>query len=373
MSSSGARLPRLIQSLNPLGEILNKGFGIRGLIPNNEAIVGVTVKTLGQQTAIIMSLGFVFNLLIARFTPFKYVFLTGHHAFFMACLLSLVLSTAQISGMTAILIGSLILGLLMAVMPALAQPFVRKITGDNNLAIGHFGTFGYISAGLIGKWLGNPKKSTEDIKLPQGLGFLRDTTVSTALTMILVYLVVVLAAGPDVTAKVAEGQNYVMFALMQALMFAAGLYVILAGVRMMLAEIVPAFQGIAEKLVPDAKPALDCPVMFNFAPTAVILGFLCSFLGGLIGLGILGAIGAPLIIPGLVPHFFTGATAGVFGNATGGRRGAILGAIVNGLLISFLPALLLPILGDLGFENTTFGDTDFGVVGLLLGYILRLF
>lgn len=89
------------------------------------------------------------------------------------------------------------------------------------------------------------------------------------------------------------------------------------------------------------------------------------------GLAVLAAIGAPLIIPGLVLHFFTGATAGVFGNATGGRRGAVLGAFVNGLLISFLPALLLPVLGDIGFENTTFGDTDFSVVGIIIGYLAQ--
>ncbi|MFS8610321.1 MAG: PTS transporter subunit IIC, partial [Planifilum fulgidum] len=67
----------------------------------------------------------------------------------------------------------------------------------------------------------------------------------------------------------------------------------------------------------------------------------------------------------------TGATAGVFGNATGGRRGAVLGAFVNGLLISFLPALLLPVLGDIVFENTTFGDADFRVVGINIGYLAQ--
>ncbi|WP_236620415.1 hypothetical protein [Geobacillus thermopakistaniensis] len=34
----------------------------------------------------------------------------------------------------------------------------------------------------------------------------------------------------------------------------------------------------------------------------------------------------------------------------------MLGAFANGILISFLPALLLPVLGLLGFEGTTFGD-----------------
>ena len=84
---------------------------------------------------------------------------------------------------------------------------------------------------------------------------------------------------------------------------------------------------------------------------------------------ILGAVGGVLIIPGMVPHFFTGATAGIYGNATGGRRGATIGAFVNGLLISFIPALLLPVLGELGFANTTFGDVDFGVIGIVLGQV----
>lgn len=91
----------------------------------------------------------------------------------------------------------------MVVLPALAQPFVRRITGDDSLAIGHFGTFGYISAGLVGKWLGNPEKSTEDLKLPQGLSFLRDTTISTAVTMVVLYVGVTLAAGPEAAAGVA--------------------------------------------------------------------------------------------------------------------------------------------------------------------------
>ena len=88
---------------------------------------------------------------------------------------------------------------------------------------------------------------------------------------------------------------------------------------------------------------------------------------------ILGMVGGVLIIPGLVPHFFCGATAGIYGNATGGRRGAAVGAFINGLLITFLPALLLPLLGQLGFQNTTFGDADFAAIGLVLGHAFEMF
>ncbi len=41
---------------------------------------------------------------------------------------------------------------------------------------------------------------------------------------------------------------------------------------------------------------------------------------------------------------------------------------MNGLLITFLPAVLLLVLGDFGTANTTFGDTDFGWFGILVGY-----
>ena len=82
--------------------------------------------------------------------------------------------------------------------------------------------------------------------------------------------------------------------------------------------------------------------------------------------------GLALILPGMVPHFFTGGGAGVFGNATGGRRGAIIGGFLNGILISFLPALLLQVLGSLGFANTTFGDADFGWFGIVVGNVVKL-
>ncbi|WP_277871770.1 PTS transporter subunit IIC [Brachyspira aalborgi] len=97
-----------------------------------------------------------------------------------------------------------------------------------------------------------------------------------------------------------------------------------------------------------------------------------SFIGGLVGLAILGITGGILIIPGVVPHFFCGATAGVFGNATGGKRGCFIGAFVNGILLTFLPLILLPILGDLGFQNTTFSDADFIAVGGIIGFICNL-
>lgn len=370
----GAGATVLVGALDIFGKMFEKAFNIQGVIPNNEAIVALAQQTFGAETAMIMLIGMLVNILLARFTKFKYIFLTGHHTMFMACLLAAVLSTSGLNGVVLVLVGSLILGTLMVLLPAMLQPTVREITGSDDIAVGHFGSFGYFVAAKVGKLTGDKKKSTEEVKVPKSLGFLRDSSVALALTMAIMFFVVSLVAGQSfIEAELSGGTNFLVFSLLQAITFAGGVFIILAGVRMLIAEIVPAFKGVADKVVPNAKPALDCPIVFPFAPNAVIIGFLSSFVAGLISMFLLPIFGLAIIVPGLVPHFFTGAAAGVFGNATGGRRGAILGAFANGLLISFLPALLLPVLGSLGFEGTTFGDSDFGIVGILLGYIIKLF
>jgi ascorbate PTS system EIIC component len=369
----GAGANVLVQSLGKFSSMFNHAFEVDGVIPNNEAVVALAQESFGTETAMIMLFGMVVNILIARFSPFKYIFLTGHHTMFMACLIAVILTTGGFTGVPLIILGSIILGALMVLSPAMLQPFTRKVTGSDDFAVGHFGSIGYLVSAMVGKAVGKGSKSTEEIKVPKSLGFLRDTSVSVSLTMVILFFIVAGAAGPAfVEGELSGGQNFLVFAFMQGITFAVGVYIILAGVRMLLGEIVPAFKGIADKIVPNAKPALDCPAIFPFAGNAVIIGFLFSFIAGLVSMLFLPLLGLKVIVPGLVPHFFTGAAAGVFGNATGGRRGAVIGSMANGVMISFLPALLLPVLGNLGFQGTTFGDADFGLVGIVLGNLVTL-
>jgi ascorbate PTS system EIIC component len=364
----------LVGSLEPFGKMFQEAFNVNGVVPNNEAIVAMALTEYGSTTAYIMFFGMLANILIARFTKLKYIFLTGHHTLYMACMLAVILVVSGLKGISLIIIGSFALGIIMAVFPAICQPFMRKITGNDSVGFGHFSSLGYVLSGLVGKVVGKGSKSTEKINFPKGLGFLRDSSVTIALTMTILYLVIALFAGPSYVEKeLSGGTHYLVFSVIQAVTFAAGVFVILSGVRLVLAEIVPAFKGISSKLVPDSKPALDCPIVFPYAPNAVLIGFFCSFLGGIVGMIILGLSGAIIILPGVVPHFFTGATAGVFGNATGGIRGATIGSFVNGLLITFLPVFLMPVLGDLGFANTTFSDSDFAASGIVLGNIAKSF
>lgn len=372
----GAGAGILVGALNYFGVLFNFGFGVNGVVPNNEAIVSLALNDYAQATAYIMAFGMVANIVLARFSRMKYIFLTGHHTLYMAALIAVVLSVGGLEGWQLILGGSALLGFTMAFFPAIAQKTMVKITGDDSIAFGHFGTLGYVFSAWIGSLVGKGSKSTEEIKFPKRLSFLRDTSVAISLTMFIFFLVVTIKAitTPDFDQALINNQNFFIFSVIQSLTFAGGVYIVLAGVRLVLTEIVPAFKGISEKIVPDAKPALDCPVVFPYAENAVLIGFLVSFIGGLVGLGILSLINGAgvsvaLILPGVIPHFFCGATAGVFGNATGGRRGAIIGSFGHGLLITFLPALLMPVLGVLGFANTTFSDTDFTAVGIIFGNV----
>lgn len=138
---------------------------------------------------------------------------------------------------------------------------------------------------------------------------------------------------------------------------------LMSGVRMLLAEIVPAFQGISMKLVPNSKPALDCPVLFPYAPNSVILGFVFTTIGSIIGMFLTPVMELPMILPGVMSNFFAGGTAGIFANKTGGRRGVMIGCIAHGIFIMILPAMLSPMLEQIGFVNMTCTDVDTVVTG----------
>ena len=44
---------------------------------------------------------------------------------------------------------------------------------------------------------------------------------------------------------------------------------------------------------------------------------------------------------------------------------------MHGLLITFLPAICMPVMGALNFANTTFSDADFSWMGIVFGNIAQ--
>lgn len=372
-------------SLLAFGDLFNYAFNMQGVVPNNEAVVSLALTKFGADSAYIMVAGMILNIVLARFSNLKYIFLTGHHTLYMACMLAVILSLCGLSSWMLWIAGGCLLAFICAFSPWYCAPTMEKIVETDELGFGHFGGLGYWLSAQCGKlFKGKVNESTEDLNFPQRLTFLRDTTVSIGITMVIFFIVVTgvavakglldVAGDYSTLSALVSGDtktHWLVWAITRGLDFSGAVYVILSGVRLIVSELVPAFKGIAEKLVPGAVPAIDCPVVFPYAPNAVLIGFLVSFVGGIVGLLVLALVNrafpVAMILPGVVPHFFCGATAGVFGNAEGGWRGCLLGSFVHGLLITFLPAAVMPVFTNLGFTSATFSDADFSWMALVFG------
>ncbi len=369
----------LISTIQPLNQLLGAGFNLKGVLPVSELFLALAQKDFGQSIALVFALSILFNVFLARFTPWKYIFLSGHHILYMSTLCVAILGSTLIANnqLALILVSAVITGFCMTAFPALSAPFMQKITGKREFVMGHFGTSGYVAAGFLGQFLGSPKDSTEKIRFPEWMSFLSEPLVSMGISAWVLYLIASIAAvaaigETNVGLIFGNTDSWLLNSLLSALTFAAGIGVILMGVNMFLAEILPAFRWYGEKVVPNAVPALDCPSVFPFAPNAVLVGMLGSLVGQLSGMGLQIALGGrigAIILPSLLLSFFLGGTAGVYGNATGGWKGSAAGGIINGLMFTLLAGTAYTGLSHLGYSNSTFGDSDFGIVGNILTFI----
>ncbi len=362
-------------TLDNVNTMFIDAFNIQGVIPLNEAVITMALAQFGATVSIVMIGSMLFNMFLAKVTPLKYIFLTGHHILYMSALVVAVLATLGYSTIVVGITAILVVGSWMTISPAILQRYTRKITGSDAIALGHFGSINYFVAANVGKLFGKNDKtrSIEDINMPDKLNFLRDSTIQIAISMIILLTILTVFTPNTTMDELTAGGSEIVFIIMQAFTFTAGIWIVLQGVKMTISELVPAFKGISDKVIPGATPALDCPVVFPYSTNAVLVGFVCSLLAGTLTMFILPVMGLVIIIPVVMNHFFVGATCAIYGNSTGGYKGAIAGSIAGGILMTILPALLYPILESLNFIGTTFADSDMAVIGILIFIIGSIF
>jgi PTS system ascorbate-specific IIC component len=377
--------------------IINAGAGVivnalTVFEPMWSEVFGVKASSLGQfmgqsgfntqfgsAVTLAMTLGFLVNVLLARFTRFKYIYLTGHMMFWTTTIFAgIVINTAGTDvpywGLVAFL--SIIMGIYWTFQPALVQPFLRKITGSDSFALGHTSASVSLLGAIAGKYLGNKNNDAEKVNLPKKLEFMRDSNVITSLTMGVLFVIgaIVLlfknTEGAQTLITKAGDQNFIIYAIIQSFTFAAGIAVVLFGVRLFVGEMVPAFYGIATKLVRGAIPALDCPLVYPYSPNSVILGFIGAFIGIILWLLVLGQGVGYVFVPTMIVLFFHGATAGVFGNSTGGVRGALLGGFITTTVVAWGQYLMVNFLITSTIPDTAMWAADSDM--FILGPIIRL-
>jgi PTS system ascorbate-specific IIC component len=366
----------IVAVIDPITTLFGKVYAIEGAVgmPDWTVFLG----EYAVEIVLAMVLGFLVNLLIARITKFKYVFLTGHILFWYAfTMVGALADGGEIQGTLLWVVAGVLLGIWVTLLTALAAPFVKKLIGSDEFVIGHSTTFLAWLAAVVGKYTGDPSDSTEDIEFSSGWMWLREMVISTSLIMFLVYLIFGFIAGVPWAAEQFVGGTtwlWYLWIIFQGIMFGAGRVVLLTGVRMMLAEIVPAFRGIAMKVVPDAVPALDCPMVFPYGQNALAIGFPIAMVTSLITLVVFGVVGWKyVLVPMVVAAFFDAGPGAVLANATGGRRGVIFGSIAAGIMMVVLQAFGMTFVANTagGFVQA-FGGNDVGLMSIIVGGIARL-
>src|SRR5699024_9369287 len=154
-------------------------------------------------------------------------------------------------------------------------------------------------------------------------------------------------------------------AVEQGLTFGAGLLIMLYGVRLLINQIIPAFQGISEKLIPGSKPAFDVPILFNYRPNADIIGFIIAMITSTFFIIIANSFNVfgLVIIPLVVTSFFEMGGAAIVGEGQGGVRGAIIGTTVSAVVMVLL----------VGVSVSIYSETILNWILVFVGYDLYLF
>lgn len=170
--SAGSSL--IVTEILPFVGLFQSVFGLDGFATGSEVIVGAmseAVPAIASASAVIMGGGFLVNILLARFTPLKYIFLTGHMMWISSIAVAYSLYTAGLESGMIMIVGVLLQGAFLTLIPAVSQPMVRSVTGTDDFAIGHLTTLGTVSAGYIGGFLGNKERMRKICIFPKSCPF----------------------------------------------------------------------------------------------------------------------------------------------------------------------------------------------------------
>ena len=358
----------LLGSIAPINTAVQTSLGVS--VSEGLSDASFTAE-YGGTVGVTMFVALALHLAIARFTPIKTIFLTGNMLWWFPFVIVAGLVEAKVSGTMLIIVGAVLSALYWSLGPWITRRFVWDATGDDSFLIGHPTGILCIIAGSVARVVGDKKKSTEDLDLPAGLSFFREISITGGLVMLVMNLIV----GCFIPSLVPAKNNLISYSIQSSLEFAGGLLVLLYGVRLLINQIMPAFQGIAEKVVPGAKMAFDVPILFNYRPNAVLIGFIIAMISSTAMILIVNAtnVFGVLLVPLVITSFFECGGAAVIAEGQGGLRGAIIGTAVAAAVMVILVAISGTMMSTT-IQNWlfVFGGDDLSVmsmIGKLLGML----
>lgn len=366
----------VVSSITPLANAFSGLFNTQ----SNSTLgdFNVFLGQYGSYVGLILLCGFVINIIIARYTRFKTIYLTGNILFWYPMLFLAVGIENNVSGLKLFIFTLIMYILVITIFPYILRKHVKYVTGNDSFTIGHTASIYCLLGSYIGKLVGQKDKNIENLNLPKSLSFFRDTNITAAIVMFIVYIIVGLFIGKESRTAIYGSEPLITYSLIQGITFAAGMIILLTGVRMILGEIIPSFKGIADKLAKGSIPALDIPMIFPYGPNALLIGFIIALITSIGTLFLLGASGVLTfaLIPLVVACYFDVAPGAIFANARGGWPAAIITSALGGIILMVLAAISLNLVsGTVGNFIQTYGGNEFSIwviIGDLVGKLFSI-
>ena len=379
----------LVSNFRPILAGLNQRFNLNAAVIDpyfGQAAAQAAVEGIGRSFTMmvqVLLIAFIWNLLLVlarKLTKVRTVFITGHimvQQSSTALWLVLFCFPALNDPKVVIMLG-LLLGTYWAVASNMTVGATQELTNGAGFAVGHQQMFGvWLVDHIAPKLSGKKGKKLEDIQLPGFLSIFNENIVATAVLMALFFGGIMAIFGSELMHNLDKGfrasQNFGFYIVEKSFTFAVYLQILQLGVRLFVGELTESFQGISEKLLPGAMPAIDCAATYGFGhPNAVTLGFLFGALGQFIAIVGLIIFRSPIfIITGFVPVFFDNATFAVFANKKGGVKAVFLLPFISGLLQVLGGAFAAYYFG-LGKFGGWHGNFDWDTVWPVFGVIMNL-
>src|ERR1035437_9005955 len=115
----------VVVAIGPFVTLFQGVFGLAGFATGSELVSAAMQKSVpvtASSSAITMGIGFVVNVLPARVTPARAIFLTGHMMWIASVVVAYVLYSAGWSEGTIIVVGSVVQAALLTFLPPLPHP-----------------------------------------------------------------------------------------------------------------------------------------------------------------------------------------------------------------------------------------------------------